>query len=311
MRTACHIENLMTPKINQKHLICRHSLIFLAMMSGLSANAAVNDVLPADFFPLATGTTTFALYAYDRQLSGPYNQGNKLLDGALSSEIVALRAGHFIEVAGIPVSLITVLPWSQNTISPAPLAAAMGERASGLGDLRFGATGWLLTNRESGEYVGITGLLFVPTGDYNNRQVLNAGENRYKFTLNAGWIKPLSKGFVFELLPEVAWFGDNTDYAGNRNLSQKTAYAVSSYLRYRASQNWQFHLGGQVNRGGETLINAVNQNNAPENSRLMLGTTYLTEDKSHQWIFRVARDVEIKNGFKTDSEFMLRYLRMF
>lgn len=285
-------------------------LVLFLVFSG-RVSAAVNDVLPADFFPLATGTTTFALYAYDRQFSGPYSRGTKLLDGELSSEIIALRAGHFIEVAGMPVSLVTVLPWSQNTISPAPLAAAMGEKARGLGDLRFGATGWLVANRESGEYLGINGLLFVPTGDYNNRQVLNVGENRYKFTANGGWIKPLGKGFIFELLPEIAWFGDNTDYAGSRTLSQKTAYAITSYLRYRANQNWQFHLGGQVNRGGETRINNVDQNNAPNNSRLMLGTTYLTDDKSHQWIFRVARDAEVKNGFKTGNEFMVRYLKMF
>lgn len=277
----------------------------------LPATAAVNDVLPADFFPLATGTTTFAVYAYDRQFNGPYSRGNKLLDGELSSKIVALRAGHFIEVGGMPVSLVAVLPWSQSAVSPEPLARALGNDATGLGDLRFGATGWLRANRESGEYLGITGLLFIPNGDYDNRQVLNPGENRYKMTLNGGWIKPLGNGFIFELLPELAWFGENTDYFGGRNLAQKTAYAVSSYLRYRASPNWQFHVGGQVNRGGETRIDAIDQNNSPDNSRLMLGTTYLTDDKSHQWIFRVARDVEVNNGFKTDSEIMLRYLKMY
>lgn len=289
----------------------RHLLGSSLLILGMSANAAINDVLPADFFPLATGTTTLAIYAYDRQFGGPYSRGKKLLDGELSSQIVALRAGHFIEVSGMPVSLVTVLPWSQNTVSPAPLASALGDAARGLGDLRLGATGWLVANRASGEYLGITGLLFLPTGHYDNRQVLNVGENRYKLTLNGGWIKPLGGKFIFELLPEVVWFGDNTDYVGGRNLSQKSAYAISSYLRYRATPNWQFHVGGQVNRGGETLINAVEQNNAPDNSRLMLGTTYLTDDKSNQWIFRVARDVEAKNGFKTESEIMLRYLKMF
>ena len=296
------------PEINMHmRFLAATSLLVL----GFSASAAVNDVLPADFFPLATGTTTFAIYAYDREFSGPYSRGRKQLDGELSSQIVALRAGHFVDIEGMPVSLVTVLPWSQNTVNPAPLARALGDEARGLGDLRFGATGWLFANRESGEYLGITGLVFVPTGNYDSKQVLNAGENRYKLTLNGGWIKPLGNGFIFELLPEVAWFGDNSDYAGGRTLAQKTAYAVSSYLRYRASQNWQFHLGGQVNRGGETRINAVDQNNAPDNSRLMLGTTFLTDDKSHQWIFRVGRDVEAKSGFKTDSEIMLRYLKMF
>lgn len=298
----------MSPETSKRmHFFTAASMLML----GFSAIAAVNDVLPADFFPLANGTTTFAVYAYHRQFSGPYSKGSKLLDGELSSQIVGLRAGYFIEVGGMPVSLVTVLPWSQNAVSPAPLALALGEDAHGLGDLRFGATGWLLANRESGEYLGVTGLVFLPTGDYDSHQVLNAGENRYKLTLNVGWIKPLGKGFIFELLPEVVWFGDNTDYIGSRTLAQKTAYAVSSYLRYRASPNWQLHLGGQFNRGGETRINAVDQNNAPDNSRFMLGTTYLTDDKSHQWIFRVARDVEVKNGFRTDNEIMLRYLKMF
>ncbi|MCB4361069.1 transporter [Quatrionicoccus australiensis] len=291
--------------------IRRHLAAATALMLGLSANAAVNDVLPADFFPLATGTTTFAVYAYNRQFSGPYSHGNKLLDGELSSQIVALRAGHFIEVAGMPVSLVAVLPWSQNAVSPTPLARALGEEARGLGDLRFGATGWLLANRESGEYIGLTSLLFVPSGDYDSRQALNVGENRYKFTLNGGWIKPLGSGVIFELVPEVAWFGDNTDYVGGRTLKQKTAYALSSHLRYRANQNWQFHLGSQINRGGETRINAVDQHNAPDNSRAVLGTTYLTDDKSHQFIFRVARDLEVKNGFKINSEIMLRYMKIF
>ena len=65
---------------------CLRRLATTSLLSlGFSATAAVNDVLPADFFPLASGTTTFAVYAYDRQFSGPYSRGNKLLDGELSS----------------------------------------------------------------------------------------------------------------------------------------------------------------------------------------------------------------------------------
>lgn len=281
------------------------------LLATASAQAAINDVLPADFFPLATGTSTVGVYAYDRQSQGPYSKGAKLVDGKVDTQIAALRAGHFLDLAGPPVSLVAALPWSQNSVAPAPLAAALGKEASGLGDLRFGATGWLVANRESGEYFGVTGLLFLPTGDYNSRQVLNVGENRYKFTLNAGWIRPLSSSFILEVLPEVAWFGDNADYSGGRKLAQKPSYALTGYLRYRANPNWQFHLGAQINCGGETQINGVDQNNSPDNTRAMLGTTYQTDDKKNQWILRVAKDTEVKNGFMTTSEVMLRYLRMF
>lgn len=273
--------------------------------------AAINDVLPADYFPLAAGTTSVATYLYDRQLVGPYSKGLRVLDGTVDTQIAVLRAVHFLSVADKPVSLIAVLPWSQSSVGPAMLAGAIGREARGLGDFRFGATGWLLANRESGEYFAVTGLLFLPTGDYNRQQTLNVGENRYKVTLNAGWIRPITQAFIFEVIPEAAWFGVNSDYVGGRSLSQKPAYALTSYLRFRASPNWQFYTGAQINQGGETQINGIDQNNAPDNKRMMLGTSYLTDDKKNQWQIRLARDTSVKNGFKMGSEVMLRYLNMF
>lgn len=276
-----------------------------------SAQAAVNDVLPGDYFPLTTGKSSLAVYAFDRQSTGPYSKGAKLLNGNLNTQIAVLRGAHFIMLGDTPIALTAVLPWSQNSVGPAPLAGLLGKEATGTGDLRIGATSWLVANRQSGEYVGVTGMLFMPTGAYNNRQALNTGENRYKFTLNAGWIRPLSNSLILEALPELVWYGDNTDYVGGKTLAQKTSRSLTSYLRYRLNPNWQFHLGAQINRGGETQLNGIGQNNAPDNTRAMLGTTYLTDDKTHQWIFRVAKDTVIRNGFMTKSEVMLRYQNMF
>jgi hypothetical protein len=282
-------------------------LIPVLLLVAGAAQAAVNDALPADYFPMAPGASTLAVYMVDRHSAGPYKQGQKLREGKLNTQSSVLRVTHVVRMAGQPISLIGVLPWSHSAVGPAPLV----QEASGWGDARFGATGWLLNNKDSGEFVGITGMLFLPTGNYTPNQVLNVGENRHKVTLNVGWIHPLSPSFVLEVLPEVAWFGDNTNYLGGRTLSQKSAYALTSYLRYRATPNWQFHLGAQINRGGETRMNGVGQNNAPDNSRLMLGATYLTDDKKSQWIVRFAQDTNIKNGFATESEFLLRYLKPF
>jgi hypothetical protein len=282
----------------------------LLLVTG-ATRAAVNDTLPADYFPMEPGASTFAVYVVDRHSAGPYKNGQKLLDGTLNTQYSVVRLTHVMRVAGQPIALVGVLPWSHSSVGPAPLATALGPEVSGLGDVRFGATGWLVSNKDSGEFVGVTGLLFLPTGSYTPNQVLNVGENRHKVTLNVGWIHPLSPSFVLEVLPEVAWFGDNTNYLGGRTLSQETAYALTSYLRYRATPNWQFHLGAQINRGGETRINGLDQNNAPDNTRLMLGTTYLTDDKKSQWIMRFAQDTRIKNGFATESEILVRYLKPF
>lgn len=288
------------------------NLLALSMMLLTGASqAAVNDALPADYFPPEVGTSTFAVYAVNRQTVGPYKNGLKLIDGTVNTQISVVRVAHIVSLAGHPVALMGVLPWSQNSLGPAPLEKALGHEASGLADVRIGATGWLINNRDSGKYLGITGLVFFPTGAYTANQVLNVGENRHKFTFNVGWIQPLSSSFVLEVLPEIAWFGDNSNYLGGQTLSQSPAYALTSYLRFRANPSWQFHLGAQVNRGGETRINGIDQNNPPDNNRIMAGTTYLTDDKKSQWILRIAKDTNIKNGFATESEIMLRYLKPF
>jgi len=276
-----------------------------------NAAAAVNDVAPGDYFPLAKGTTTLAVYAYKRATSGPYVNGRKTLDGEVDMQILALRAGHFFELGGHPLSVIAVLPWARAEVAPATLAGMLGKEASGMGDLRLGATSWLMADREQGRYLGLSALVNVPTGDYDHRQVANIGENRSKLTLSLGWIQPLTKSLVFELTPEVAWYGDNDDYVGNTRLTQRHSLALTSYLRYRATPNWQFHVGAQGNHGGATRINGVDQNNAPDNPRVMLGTTFNSDNRKHQWIVRLARDTRMQNGFKTDRELLVRYLWMY
>lgn len=275
------------------------------------ADAAVNDVLPGDFFPLAAGTSTLATYLYDRKSEGPYVKGHVPLDGQLDTRIVALRVGHFFEVGGQPLSLIAVVPWADASVAPAPLAAALGREARGMGDLRLGATQWLLTDRERGDYLAVSAMVSLPTGDYERDQIISIGEHRTKLTLSLGWLKNLSGQFALELTPELAWYGDNDHYLGNHTLSQQSTFALTGYLRYRATPNWQFHVGGQINRGGATRIDDVGQDNAPDNARLMLGTTFTTNDRKHQWIVRAAGDTSIENGFKNNSELLVRYLWMF
>jgi hypothetical protein len=281
------------------------------ILSSWGTFAAVNDVLPADYFPLAAGTSTVAVYGYERKASGYYDQNRKQAEGELNTEILALRVGHFLELAGRPVSVIAVLPWANAGVEPAGLASVFGKDARGMGDLRFGATGWLLSDRNSGQYLGITAMVSLPTGDYERTQALSIGENRYKATLSLGWIQPLANSLNLEITPELAWFGDNPDYIHGNKLEQKISYALTGYLRYRLTPNWQLHAGGQLNYGGETKINGTDRNDAPDNSRIMLGTTYNSDSRQHQWIVRLAKDMEIKNGFKTDAELLVRYLWMF
>jgi hypothetical protein len=280
------------------------------LLPALASHAAVNDVMPGDYFPLQPGMTTLTVYAYDREFQGPYAGGRQAYDGRIDSTVLALRAARIFQVGDTTLAGVAVLPWSDSRVSPAPLATALGAQAKGLSDLRLGLTAWLINDKATANYFGISGMLIAPTGDYDARQVLNAGENRWRYVLSAGWQKDITPRFLVELSPEIAFYGDNNDYTGNRKLEQHSSVALTGYLRWRVTPAWHVHVGGQVNRGGETRINGVDQRDPANNERVMAGMSWFLPEQQ-QVILRVARDTEIDNGFCTGREILLRYQKGF
>jgi hypothetical protein len=65
----------------------------------------------------------------------------------------------------------------------------------------------------------------------------------------------------------------------------------------------------QINRGGESIVNGVKQNDQPENTRFMLGGAVFLYGT--QIIVRYARDTHIHTGFKTGDETTIRVQWMF
>jgi hypothetical protein len=282
----------------------------ICLLMPVAGYAAVNDVLPGDYYPLQPGQTSLTAYAYDRELQGPYAGGRKTFDGRIDSTILSLRAARFFQIGDTTLAGVVVLPWSDTQTAPAPLATALGAKAQGLSDLRLGLTAWLINDKTTAHYLGLSGMLLAPTGEYNAQQVLNAGENRWRYVLSAGWQKDITPRFLVELSPEIAFYGDNDNYAGNRRLEQRTSQALTGYLRWRISPAWHVHVGGQLNRGGETRINGVDQHNPANNDRVMAGISWFLPGQQ-QVILRVARDTAIDNGFGTGREILLRYQKGF
>lgn len=276
--------------------------------------AAVNDIFPTDYFALTPGVTVLTLYGYDRAQSGPYSQGTKTLDGGLDSQVLTARITKAFKVSDTTVAATAVLPWVRGQVTPAALAAALtggqGDGISGYMDLRLGVTAWLVNDKQTANYAALGAMVIAPTGSYDNRRLLNPGENRWKYVLSAGWQKDITPKWVFELAPEIAWHGDNPDYPGQRRLSQHSSWALTSYLRYRAGSFWHIHMGGQINRGGTTELNGVDQRNPANNNRIMAGVTFILPEMQ-QVAVRFAKDNCLDNGFRTDRELALRYQKTF
>lgn len=285
----------------------------LLAIASLPVGAAQNDLmLPTDYVSLPNGAMNVAAYAAQQTLSGPWKEGSLQRPGEISTNLVAFRASRHFSVGDqgkytiAPVAIITASESDAN----ASLATVTGRHASGIGDLRLGTAFWFHSDHANREYVMAALLVSLPTGQYNPTQLLNIGENRRKTTLSFGLMQALGQRWVMDLAPEVAFYGDNTQYRSTRRLSQDTSYAVTGTLRYRATPDWHVYSSAQINRGGATEVNARASTGAPDNTRLAIGTLLFTGTGS-QVQLRYARDVQTQNGFRNDGELVLRWSRVF
>ncbi len=282
-------------------------------LAGAQAAAAQNDFqFPTDFVALSDGAVNVAAYAVRQNLSGSWREGVKLPNGEVATDLFAIRATRHFSVGDggkytiAPVMVMTAAEMD----SSVPVHVSTGRQASGFGDLRLGSAFWFHVDRANREF-GMASLLFtLPTGDYRQGQALNVSENRWKAVLSLGWMQQLGRGWVWELAPEVAFFGDNDRYLSTRRLSQDVAYAVTGTLRYRFTPAVHGYVTAQVNRGGATQVNGRPAMDAPDNTRFAVGALLFAGD-GHQLQLRYARDASIQNGFRNDGELVLRWSRVF
>jgi hypothetical protein len=188
--------------------------------------------------------------------------------------------------------------------------SALGE-ADGLGDLILGATVWLVNNPDANEYFGVTPFLFLPTGDYDNNDALNLGENRYKLTLQAGYIKGLTEKLTLDIIGDATFYGDNDDFGPTSdNLEQDTSYQVQAYLRYNISPTLDLRAGLAKSWIGETSVNGMDNNDDAEVSKYQVGAGWFVTPTT-QILATYGDDISVDNGFKEDARLNLRLLTLF
>jgi len=285
------------------HFIFCISAFFLISMP---ASAAVNDVFPTDYIALKDGTLNTTFYLGHREQQGPYVNGHKLFNGRIDSDLAAVRLSYHMNVGEhYTFAPVAVMTWVNSSSGPNALSRAIGDETKGMIDLRLGGSFWFLRDFEKRQYGAVSLFAALPTGHYDEAQILNTGENRWKWILSGGLMFPVGDRLVIDLSPEIAWYGDNNDYLRHHRLEQEISYALTGYMRYRITPDFQLLTGAQINRGGATSIDGKDLNNAPENTRLSLGVLYLTPDRD-QWQLRYSHDSSAEYGFKTSNEVILR-----
>lgn len=286
-------------------------------LKGLLLSAAVSTALPAhaldvdagDYTALPEGTRLLALYGQYAERDSLYINNDKLAgDYGLDSQVGILRGVYYTKLGDYIVDPQFLLPFGK--LEAEGDLSALGE-ASGVGDLIVAATVWLVNNPQEKEYFGVTPFLFLPTGSYDKGDTLNLGENRYKLTLQAGYIKGLTEKTTLDLIGDVTFYGDNDDFtAAKLTLEQDASYQLQAYLRYNVTPTFDLRAGVSKSWIGETSVEGVDSGDDAEVSKYQVGFGWFFTPTT-QLLATYGSDLSVDNGFKEDARLNLRLLTLF
>lgn len=279
----------------------------LLLIASSPMMAALNDIFPTDYIANRPGESVATLYFRESHSDGYYKNNAKLMNDSVAVDTQALRVGYTTETFGYTTAIIAVGAYAKTVFDGPVVEALYPKTTTGMSDIRLGTTTWLVNDRTNMEYFAITPIISFPTGSYDSSRAINIGENRYKGTLSAGYVNRFMNNDIgelfLELSPELAIYGDNNDARGKK-IKQNPSYALTGYLRYRPIPMMGIFTGCQINRGGETILDGVEQNDQPENTRFMIGGAIFLYGT--QIIVRHAHDMTIHTGFKTSDETTVR-----
>ena len=282
----------------------------LALTVAMASPAALAlDVDAGDYTALPPGTNLFLAYSQFAQRDALYANGSKQrIDAGLDSSVGILRGVHFTSIGGYTVDPQFLLPFGK--LEANDDLAMLGD-SSGVGDLILAATVWLVNDANSNRYFGITPFVYVPIGDYDRNDALNLGENRWKFTLQAGYITGLGEQLSLDLIGDVTLYGQNDDYGAARaELEQDPSFQAQTHLRYSVQPNWDLRAGVSYSIGGETEIEGIAQDDEARVWKMTIGTAWFPAP-TWQVMANYGRDLSVENGFKEAHRVNLRLLKVF
>ncbi|SFU31822.1 transporter [Pseudoduganella namucuonensis] len=287
-----------------------HAGAVLATLAALAGGpAAAIDVDAGDYTALPVGSKLALVYYQRAERDKLYGKGARVpLDAGLDSDVGIARGVHFMDIGGYIVDPQFLLPFGR--LKAKDGTGFLGD-TGGTGDLMLAATVWLVNRKEGNTYFGVTPFLILPTGQYDRNRALNLGQNRARFTLQAGYITALTTSLSLDVVGDFTVYGRNTEFgAAGATLEQKTGYGAQAHLRYHVAPG--FDLRGGVFRTitGETSVNGARQGDRGDTTKFNIGASYFVRPAT-QLLATYGRDVSVRDGFKEGNRLNLRLLQVY
>lgn len=263
-----------------------------------------------DYTRLPDGTNLAVLYLQHTTGSDLYVNSHKVSDNAdLDVNLAILRGVHYIDFWKLTVAPQFLLPIGELKSGG---DISMLNSKNGIGDLILAPTIHVFKDPERKKAFAITPWLYLPTGAYDRDKDFNAlGENRWKLALQAGYITPITDRWTLDLVGDVMFFGDNTDFTSNSlTLKQSPMYEGQVHLRYHL--NVSTYISAMVSHswGGETKIDGVDQNNEQSRTKTLWSIGHFLTP-TLQILGSYGTDLSVDEGVEEAHRLNFRLVKVF
>jgi len=147
----------------------------LALSAAVSARASVL-IDPYDNILAPDGFYALGYFNYTQADEFMGSSGDKAEDVDFTATIGILRPIAYFHLGPVPLAFQAIVPFGKIEETD-----VLDEDSSGLGDIIFGPGVFLYTNEKSGSYVSYWFYAYAPTGEWDNEQFLNLGQNHWYF----------------------------------------------------------------------------------------------------------------------------------
>lgn len=201
------------------------------------------------------------------------------LDGlSVDADVYILRLARSFDLAGRNAAFQLLIPYADVTAKLDNAVLLNGKKDnSGMGDVTavfasniFG--GPAVTKEEFATWQPETFLSYAlyvtaPTGDYDNKQIINIGANRWVVKPELAFGTPFGPTWL-EINAYASFYQDNDDYIGHNKLEQRPLGTIETHYSYTINRALWVSLDATYAKGGETKINGTTQDNEQENKTL-------------------------------------------
>lgn len=271
----------------------------VALLPGARA-AGAQELEPRAYSPAPIGTS-FLLAGFGR------SEGGIMFDPSLDIDhvqgdlwITTLGAGRTFALAGRQARVLVVVPIASGDITGEVGAQPQQQDLEGLADPRFKLSIGLLgapalsrgefASARRGPVVGASVTVMAPWGQYNPRQLVNLGYNRWGIKPEIGLSVPHGRWTV-DAYVGTWFFTVNDDYfPGSARKHQDAVFTVQGHVNHALPRGQWISANGTWFAGGETRVGRLVNPDLQRNTRF--GIT---------WSFPVSAQQSLKFTYSTGA----------